>query len=127
MRLKVRHSVTLSSTSAEEEDVANFKPTAYEVSDALGEGNTRTYKVPTGTTNQAVDLGGLSSVNYVHLRTNKTITIRLNGTDEIEIKVLDGMAYGYFSATPSDLTGLDITNASGSTAQVTIILAGDES
>ena len=125
MRLKTRYSVSLSSTSAEEEDICNIKPSSYEVSDALGEGSSRTYKVPDGTAGSVVDLAGLTEVSYLYVRTNKPITLNLNGSEAIPVAVPDGNDFGYLAMNVTGVTSLTVDNSSGATARVLVVLAGD--
>lgn len=129
MRLKTRVSVSLSSTSAEEEDIANIKPTSYEVADSLGEGSSRTYKVPGNASNQTVDLAGLQEVHFIYVRTTKPVTfhvITASGTSDIEVSIPDGNTFGHFSLNTRGVTALAISNDSGQTARVMVVLAGDE-
>ena len=129
MRLKTRNSISLSSTSAEEEDIADIKPGSYETSDALGEGSARTYKVASGVSSQSMDLAGLSEVNFIYVRTNKAITLHVtdgSGTHDIPIALPDGNDYGHFQVNTTGVTALAVSNSSGSTARVLGVLAGDE-
>ena len=128
MRLKTRISLSLSSTSAEEEDIARFQP-GYETSDALGEGSSRSYKVLNGVSSQSVDLAGLAEVNFIFVRTNKAITFHITdsgGTYNLPVAIPDGNDFGYLLINTTGVTALAISNASGSTARVVVCLAGDE-
>ena len=128
MRLKSRVSLSLSSTTAEEEDISNIKPTVYEISDALSEGSGRSYKVANGASSQAVDLAGLAEVNFVYVRTNKAVTFHITdagGTENVDIAVPTGNSYGHLLLNTTGVTALAISNSSGATARVMVVLAGD--
>ena len=99
--------------------------TGYEVSTVMYEGNTRTYRVPNATTNQTVDLAGLASVEHIVVKTDKQITLRLNGTISIPIKPPTGFAFGYLFLSTTGITAMDVSNASGDTAVVVVQLGGD--
>jgi hypothetical protein len=128
MRLKTRTSLSLSSTTAEEEDIANIKPTVYEISDALGEGSTRTYKVATGAASEAVDLAGLAAVNFIYVRANVSVTFHITdagGTANVDMAIPTGNSYAHLMLNTTAVTGLAISNSSGATARVMVVLAGD--
>lgn len=128
MRLKSRVSLSLSSTTAEEEDIANIKPSVYEISDALGEGSTRTYKVANGASSESVDLAGLAAVNFVYVRSNKAVTFHVTdagGTADVDMAIPDGNSYAHFMLNTTLVTGLAISNSSGAIARVMVVLAGD--
>lgn len=129
MRLKTRVSLSLSSTTAEEMDVANVAPSSYEITDALSEGSSRTYKVAHGTAAQTVDLAGLSAVNLVYVRTNRAVTFHITsaaGTENIPMSVPTGNENGHLLLNTAGVTSLAISNSSGATARVMVVLAGDE-
>jgi hypothetical protein len=129
MRLKLRVSASMSSTTAEEEDLLNLKPASYETADELGEGSTRVYKVADGADEQSLNLAGLTTVNFLYLRTNKAITLHVTdagGTNDFPIGVPEGFEYGHFLSTATGVTALAVSNDSGSTAKITAALAGDE-
>jgi hypothetical protein len=129
MRLKTRVSLSLSSTTAEEMDVANVAPSSYEITDALSEGSSRTYKVAHGVSAQAVDLAGLSAVNLIYVRTNRAVTFHITspaGTENIPVAVPTGNENGHLLLNTAGVTSLAISNSSGGTARVMVVLAGDE-
>jgi hypothetical protein len=129
MRLKTRVSLSLSSTSAEEADVANVAPQVYEKTDALSEGSARTYKVANGASSQAVELAGLSSVNFVYVKSSRAITVHLttgSGVQSLPLAVPEGHENGHLLVNTSGVTGISVSNSSGGTARVMVILAGDE-
>jgi hypothetical protein len=99
--------------------------TSGEVSVVMNEGNTRTYRVPNSTNNQTVDLAGLAAVQYIVIKSDKAITLRLNGSHQIPIAVPTGFNYGYLVLSTTGVTALDVSNASGDTAMVVVQLAGD--
>jgi len=75
-----------------------------------------------------VDLAGLTAVNYIYVRTNKAITFHITdagGTYDIPVAIPDGFDYGYLSLNTTAVTALAVSNASGSTARLMVVLAGD--
>ncbi len=128
MRLKTRSSISISSTTAEEMDLANQSPSTYEVIDSLGEGSSRAYKVANGVSSQAIDLAGLTEVKFIWVKTTREVTIHVTnglGTQDNVVTVLDGAEFGYFRLDTSGVTALAASNASGSTARLVVVLAGD--
>lgn len=99
--------------------------TSPEISVVMNEGNTRTYRVPNATVNQTIDLAGLATVEYLIVKTDKKVTIRLNGSESVVVKPPTGFAFGYAVLTTDAVTALDVSNASGDTAVVVIQLGGD--
>lgn len=124
MQLKLQILSTLSSTSAGEKDLGNI-PLTTESSSIMNEGSSRLYRVLTGVSNQAIDLAGLAGVNYIVVKTDQAITLRLNGANSIPIAIPTGFAFGWLVLSTTGITALDITNASGETAKVIIQLGGD--
>jgi hypothetical protein len=99
--------------------------TSFEVTTAIQEGGTRTYRVINGATNQAMDLAGLASVEFIALKTDKEITIRLNGSESITVKPPTDFSYGYLAVSTESVTSIDVSNSSGDTAVVQVQLGGD--
>ena len=69
--------------------------------------------------NQDTTVGLGTFPNYVHIRTNNTITVRVNGTGEDGIEITS-------TDSPFELRGLEIrnlfiTNSSGSTAAIRLL------
>jgi hypothetical protein len=127
LRLQNKIISFISSTTAEERDIGNLEPRTYEISDALNEGSTRKYRVADGVANQTIDLAGLASAQYVLIKANRQITVRLNATDSIPLGIIEGFSYGYLLLTAPDggITAMDVSNASGGTAQVLVQLVGE--
>ena len=72
------------------------------------------------TSDQAIDFGGISSATFIAIVTDQTISFKLNGTSNLAITAK--------SAAPTvlntdSITSLYVSNSSGSTANVTIIIA----
>ncbi len=124
MRLKLELKSYLSSTSAGEKDLGNVER-GPETTDAMNEGSTRKYRVADGTTNQAIDLGGLAEAKFLLVQTDREVTIRSNGVNEVVVAPPDDFDFGYMLVTTSDITSLDVSNSSGGTAAVIVQLAGD--
>lgn len=129
MPLRVQNKLVsfISSTTAEERDIGNIEPRSFEISDTLNEGSTRRYRVADGATNQTIDLAGLTSAQYILIKSSRAVTIRINATDSIPIGIIDGFSYGYLllSAGDGSVTSMDVSNSSGGTAQVLVQLAGE--
>lgn len=129
MRLKLRISASMSSTTAEEEDLLNLKPNSYETADDLGEGSTRVYKVANGAASESLNLAGLAVLNFLYLRTSKAITLHVTtaaGTSNLPVTIPEGFEFGHFLSTATGVTALAVSNDSGSTAKITVAMAGDE-
>jgi len=124
MRIKFKLESYISSTSAGDKDLGNAE-WGYETTDAILEGSTRTYRIADDTENQTVDMSGLSEVNYMVLRTDKEITLRINGTESVTVSVPDDLDFGYMLLTTDGITELDVSNSSGQTATVIIQLCGE--
>jgi hypothetical protein len=127
LRLQQKFISFISSTTAEEKDIGNIEPRSFEVSDALNEGSTRRYRVADGVANQVIDLAGLTAAQYLFFRTNREVTIQINGTDSIPLGIIDGFAFGYFilTAPSAGITALDVSNSSGGNAQLLVQLVGE--
>lgn len=123
MRVSVQLSTKLSSTSAEEADLGSFVPKRWDSSDSPNEGGIRRFTIPAATT-ETVDLGGLTSVHFIHLRTTRAVKLVLDG-EEINIAVLDGMEVGYFVASCDGVEAISIENEGGASATISMMLAGD--
>jgi len=84
------------------------------------ESNMRTYEVADETTDESVDLGGITTVDVFAITSDYQITYKLNGSataitlDAKKSHVLFG----------TSITAITISNASGSTASVQILIAG---
>lgn len=128
MRLKLKLITSLSSTTAEEKDQFNLDPgTSHEICDVFLSGNARQYRIATGVTDQEVDFSGATSPQFVVIKTDKQISIKIDAGQAIPIKPPDGFDYGYFMLSTDDIDTLTITNASGYTATVKVYMAGDPS
>jgi hypothetical protein len=125
MRLKTKLVSFLSSTSAGEADLGNEDPAAYEIDDNMNEGGTRRYRVPNGTEDQDITPDLLASIRWLFVKTDKAITIKLDGTEVVDITPPDDFDYGYLVLTAAGLTSLTVSNSSGSTAVITTQTAGD--
>ncbi len=96
-----------------------------ESTSAFNEGSTRTYRVLTGVSNQTVDLAGLAEVRYIAIKCDVQVTLRINGSESVTIRPPTGFDFGWLVLSTSGVTALDVSNASGDTATLSIQLAGD--
>jgi len=126
MRLKLKILTSLSSTTAEEKDQFNVDPgTLHQITDAVVSGNSRQWKITTGTVDQEIDFGGCSEPNFLMVVSNKQISVKLNGGAAIVVKPPDAFEWGCILLTTDVLDSLTVSNASGYTATVKVYLAGD--
>lgn len=72
----------------------------------------------TGVVNQVLDLTPLTSVSNIYIETTATITVKLNLNTNPAIPITDVMYLG-----TSGVTGLFLSNSSGQTATVKVVLA----
>ena len=123
-RIKVSATVEMSSSQAGYKDIGNFS--WGETNDQLVEANARKYRIADGVVDQAVDLAGVETCRMLAVRTDKTLLLKLNGTEEVVVKPLPGASYGYLFLS-TEITSLTVSNdgLSGETATVIIGTAGD--
>ena len=127
MELALKILAHLSTTTVREKDIGSVEQVYLDATVDLQEGSSRTYRVANGASNQAIDLSGLSSCGFVFLRSDKDVTLRLNGTEDIALKKYAGLAYAYCLITLDAITSLDLSNASGAVATVKVLMAGETS
>ncbi len=127
-RLKQRLQVSLSRDTAEDEELGRFLPKSYQISDEFNEGSTRSYRVADGTSFQSVDLAGLSEVRTIYIQSDQAVDIGWTdgtSTSNTAIKPPSGMDYAELFLNCAGITAITVSNSSGSTAIVRIMLAGD--
>lgn len=73
--------------------------------------------IATGVTAQVLSLGAITTVSELLLISSVTVSIKINGS-------LTALAGKVFLLSGAAITSLTISNASGSTAQVQLVLAG---
>jgi len=135
MPVRVRYSIKLSisSTTAEEKDLGNL---AFEiVSDALGEGGTRKFTIPVGAVDVPVALGNVTSASLLLLRSiakDPTCTVgalkfRRNTVvnPQEDLVPLGTQKEAHAIITTTGLTGLFVSNAGSTEAELTVGVAGD--
>jgi hypothetical protein len=71
--------------------------------------------VPTATTDLAIQFGGCSAGNLVFVSTDKTISIKISGGTQ-------AITINSFAVLSGDISAMTLTNASGSTAVVDILI-----
>lgn len=124
MILKQKIEIYGSTDSAEKHDVLNFN-FGTEKSSEIKRGNQRYYNVPNNTSNEAVDLAGLTEARLLIVKTTKPVTIELNGSDEFKVVPPSGFNFGYAYITTGEVYSISISNTSGYAADVWIGLGGD--
>lgn len=125
MRLKLKLISSLSSTTAEEKDVFNLDPgVGHEVDDEIDAGAARKLRLAVGAEDQALDLGDLTTVSFMLLRTTRDITVNLNDGTILSVRPLAGFTYGYLLLTPPEISSITISNDSSYVADVWFYLAG---
>lgn len=135
MAVRVRYKVTvsISSTTAEEKDLANQ---TYEIAnDALGEGGTVKYKVIAGATDLPIQFGQVASVKFLLIRTQAkdptqnpvALTFKKNSNvgEAIVVAPLATEAEGHMLLSTDGITSLYVSNAGAVDMEVTLIMAGD--
>lgn len=135
MAVRLRFSVTtaISSTTAEEKDLGYSQ---FEVvSDAQGEGGNWKTTLVAGATDVAIQLGNVSSVAFLAIRTNvknpldtpTAITVKKNSAtgEPITVEPLPDTKEGHMLLTTSGITALYLSNPGTVDMEVTIAAAGD--
>lgn len=133
VRVTFEVNLSVSSTSADEKDLANLKNA--QVSTAMGEGGSRKITIAAGVTDQEIELTNITTVRLLFLKVQpknendpaQEVTIKRNliGAEEIEIKPLADKKIGYLLLTTDDLTALFVTNPGSVDVELTIATAGD--
>jgi len=77
-------------------------------------------QVADATTDLLINFGGVATANFIYIKTDQTITYKLNGTGNLAISATKNAPT--FLNTAS-ITSLHISNASGSAANMQIIIA----
>ena len=135
MPIRIRYSlkIAISSTTAEEKDLANA---SFEVvTDDFGEGGVRKFTLAASTSDVAIDIGNVSTARFLAIRTNAkdptltpgSITIKRNGTgnEAIEILPIGTTKEGHLLMSTDNLTSLFATNPSTVDMEVTVFTSGD--
>ncbi|CAB4203432.1 hypothetical protein UFOVP1382_48 [uncultured Caudovirales phage] len=126
MHLKLAVSSVLSSDDAGAGELGTIAtPLVKEATSSMYEGSTRTYRVASGVSNQGLDLAGLAEVRYVAIKSDVTVTVRFNGTESITIKPPTDFEFGWLLVNTNGITAIDVSNASGDLATLTVQLGGD--
>ena len=133
VRVRYKITVTVSSSSAEEKDLAN--PSWEVVCDSLGEGGSWKTVLPAGATDTRLYLGNVASAKLVLVRTNskdptqvlEDIVLKKNSTsgEEFIVTPLTDAKEGHFLLSTSGITALYASNAGGADVEVTVCAAGD--
>ena len=101
-----------------EEIGSNVLPLLFSL--AQSEANWRTYLVADATSDESVDLAGIATVDVFLITADQDITYKLNGSSDAI--TLD--ANGVHILFGTSITAVTVSNASGSTANVTVFFAG---
>ena len=80
--------------------------------------------VTNGTTDEAVNLGGLTTVRVLAIQTTKVITIKVNGGTEAHTIYATSAIPGVYLTTGA-ITALTWSNASGEDADVDVLMFGE--
>lgn len=86
-----------------------------------GEGLKQAIKISDGVTDQAVSFGTVSTAKVLIVASDKQISLKLNGGSES----LSLSANGVMVLFNVSITGLSISNSSGATATVDVLILGD--
>ena len=135
MTVRVRYKITatVSSSSAEEKDLANQ---SWEVvCDSLSEGGSWKTTLPAASTDIQLYLGNIASAKFVAVRTNAKdptqppdpITLKKNSPtgEELVVTVLPDAKEGHFLFSADGITALYATNAGTVEMEITLVAAGD--
>lgn len=97
---------------------ANIAAGSYSASDeAHDEGDQLFFEVADGVSNQAVAMGGLTTIEGILFQATDTVTVKLNGDST-------GFACKGFQAWGANITAMTISNASGSQVECEIVRVG---
>lgn len=133
VRVRYRLEIAISSTSAEEKDLAN---SVFEVvTDELGEGGVRKFTIAASSTDVAINLGNVTTTTFLAIRTNTkdptedpvTISVKRNGTgnEAIAIAPLADTKEGHLLISTAGLTSLHATNVGSVDMELSLFSAGD--
>lgn len=136
MSVRIRYRITayVSSTTAEENDLANQKWEV--VTDTQGEGGSWKSTLQPGDTDVELHLGNLSTAHIVLIRalakdptaTPNNIILKRDSTsgEEMVLSPLGDTKEGHFVLSTDSLTALYATNPAGGTAMdIIVVAAGD--
>lgn len=101
-------------------DGEDFPPVADLGSAAYTEATVQRIAVATGTSNQSIDFGGVTTADIVYIKSDQGITYKVNGGSDSN--TLDAGKPVIYAGTA--VTGLTVSNSSGATANILIILIG---
>lgn len=133
IRVRYKISVAVSSTSAEEKDLANQ---SYEVvSDAYGEGGSVKVLVAAGATDLAIQFPQVAAASLIVVRTKAKdpmvsgipLTFKKGSTlgEAIVVAPLTGSKEGHLVLSTSGVTALYVSNSGAVDMEVTLTLVGD--
>lgn len=133
VRIHYKITATVSSTEAEEKDLANQQWEV--VSDANGEGGSWKTRLQAGDVDVPLNLGNLANARFVAIRTTSTdptnvpgpVSIRRNLVTGEQITIVPvGLAKeGHFILATDTLTALYATNSATTEMDVTVVAVGD--
>ena len=87
---------------------------------SIDEANIRKYEVADSTTDEAVNVAGVAAVDVFAVKSDQAVSYKLNGSSDAV--TLD--ANGFHALFGTNITAMTVTNASGSTANIEILMAG---
>lgn len=133
VRTRYRLGVFISSSSAEERDLANLDTEV--VSDDFGEGGVRKFTLISTASDVQVDIGNIATGRFLAIRTNSAdptldpveVEVKRNSTGgEIwPITPMDSTREGHLLTSTSGLTALFMSNPGAVDMEITVYTAGD--
>ncbi len=100
-------------------------PTTTVTSSQFDEGGGRQFELANGASNLTVELGDVTTGEVFYLRSNQSVTYRLNGsTLDIPLTIDVTLSYAFALFFGTAITALTMSNASGSTATIRFGIAG---
>lgn len=133
VKLNIGVTLSVSSSCTDEKDLGNVKVS--QSTQSTNEGGSRKFKLAAGVTDQAIDLGNITTVRFIFIKTQpvnendvgQAITIKRNGIggEAIQIKPFTSGKVGLFMLTTDSLTSLYATNSGTIDVEITLALAGD--
>jgi hypothetical protein len=79
------------------------------------------YVIATGTTDELISMGGVTTASFLYIKSDQTITINFNSNTGTNISIL---ANKPFLASGCAVTAIYASNSSGANANTTMVIAG---
>jgi hypothetical protein len=79
------------------------------------------YSIATGTVDELISMGGVTTASFIYCKSDQTITLNFNSSSGTNVAVTENRP---LLITGTSVTAIYASNASGSSANVTMLIAG---